>query len=674
MKATHIQRNADSGEVTAQPLHLEARFMPSSINAENRTVDLVFATEKPFLRRSWDGPYLETLSFQPSSVRMERIQSGAPLCDNHKTYGKTTDSVLGVVERAWIEDGKGYATVRFSKRKEADDVFKDVQDGILKNISVGYRVYKYEISENETSADEYRAVDWEPFEVSIVPVPADYTAQIRSGDADDTNSVKIQIKGKEMLEENNEVPAVAPTEETRTSAPSVAPVTTADTTQPTPPEATTEQRSAADLTAERKRVKTVTGLVRAAGLGTEVLDGFVERGTSVEDAAEEITQKWAERSAPAISGTNPEAAVTGQAEAQTRSEAMEIAIAHRAGVQGVELREDAREFRSMSMVDIARTWLESTGENTRGMSQSMIARKAMNLHRRSSSFGYHSTSDFPQILGNTVNRSLRAAYEAQSRTFQAFTRRTTANDFRAMTKVQLSGLVGNFEHIPEGGEYKAGSFSEAGEAYAVKKYGKKVTITWETLINDDLDAFSRIPMAIAAEAAQLQSDLVYGILTGSPLMGDGVALFASDHGNLASSGAAISVSTLGTARAAMRKQTGLNGRYINVQPAYLIVGPDREVEAQQILNGNMLANTTGEVNPFYQSLQLVVDPRLGSAWFLSAAPGAVDTIEYAFLDGEGELFTETREDFDVDGTQVKARMVFGTKAIDWRGMYKNPGQ
>jgi hypothetical protein len=271
-----------------------------------------------------------------------------------------------------------------------------------------------------------------------------------------------------------------------------------------------------------------------------------------------------------------------------------------------------------------------------------------------------------------VNRTLRAAYEQAPRTFQAFTRRQTVNDFRTITRVSLSNMVGDLLYVPEGGEYKHATLSESAETYRVLKYGRIINVSWETLVNDDLDAFGRVPQAMANKAASLQSNIVYSLLTGAPVLSDGVALFNSAHANLAASGGAINLTTLGAARAAMSKQTDPSGDYLNITPRFLIVGPDREVEAQQILSATLVPSATTAVNPFVNSLQLIVDPRIGSAWYLAAAPAAIDTLEYAFLDGE-ELFTETERGFDVDGTRIKVRMVMGAAAIDHRGLYKNPG-
>jgi phage major head subunit gpT-like protein len=453
-------------------------------------------------------------------------------------------------------------------------------------------------------------------------------------------------------------------DQTRAAVQQVAPTTT-------PAAATaTETRTAADIAKdERNRIRRIQDLARMANVSDSVVNGLVERGVSVEEAQDEITRKWAAASAPAQDGRTPQAAVTGEAEEVTRAAAMENAILHRSGVAGVELRDDAKQYRSMRLLDMAREFLTARGVSVRGVSDNQVVGMAM----RRGAYGAHSTSDFVHILGNTVNRSLQAAYMEAPRTFQAFTRQTTANDFRAKTITKLSGLVGAFEEIPEGGEYKAGKFTDSAESYALKTYGKKISITRQALINDDLGAFSRIPQAIANEAAQLQSDLVYGILTGNPLMSDGVALFATAHANQAASGTALSTTSLSAARATFRKQTGENGRFLNLTPQYLIVGPDLEGTALAILNGQMVADSVGNVNIWRGALTLVVDPRLGSAWYLSASPGTIDTIEYAFLNGAGELYTESVEGFDVDGMQVKARMDFATKAIDWRGLYKNAG-
>jgi len=113
---------------------------------------------------------------------MGRMQKGAPLLDTHNRYSVT--GVLGVVENAHLDGSKGTATVRFSRRPEVDPIFQDVKDKIIRNVSVGYTVYRYDdVSTQEDIKNRVRrmrATDWEPSEVSLVPVGADAGAGVRA--------------------------------------------------------------------------------------------------------------------------------------------------------------------------------------------------------------------------------------------------------------------------------------------------------------------------------------------------------------------------------------------------------------------------------------------------------------------------------------------------------------
>ena len=156
-------------------------------------------------------------------------------------------------------------------------------------------------------------------------------------------------------------------------------------------------------------------------------------------------------------------------------------------------------------------------------------------------------------------------------------------------------------------------------------------------------------------------------------MNDGTALFHANHGNLGTTGV-ISATTLKEMRKLMRQQTGLNGKFINVKPSYLIVGPEQEELAIQFMNENFYPATVGTTNTFKGSMEVIVEPRiLGDKWYAASMPSNVDTIEYAFLEGEGEFYTETKQGFDIDGMEVKVRMFFAAKAIDHRGLFYNQG-
>lgn len=144
-----------------QPIAGEVR----KIDAGARTVEMAFSSEAPYER--WWGT--EILDHKPDSMRRGRLDSGAAVLVNHD-FGDQ----VGVVESARIDaDGVGRAIVRFGKSKRAKEIFTDVADGIRKLVSVGYRIHEMVLEKQSDAVDTYRVTDWEPYEISIVSVPAD---------------------------------------------------------------------------------------------------------------------------------------------------------------------------------------------------------------------------------------------------------------------------------------------------------------------------------------------------------------------------------------------------------------------------------------------------------------------------------------------------------------------
>jgi HK97 family phage major capsid protein/HK97 family phage prohead protease len=140
------------------------------INTENRTVELAFSSEAEVER--WWG--VEVLSHDPGAVVMTRLQDGAPLLVNHDT-----DCQVGVIESVSIDaDRRGRAVVRFGRSERAEEIFADVQDGIRKHVSVGYLIHDAKLTETRDDDEVWTITKWEPFEISIVPVPADITVGV----------------------------------------------------------------------------------------------------------------------------------------------------------------------------------------------------------------------------------------------------------------------------------------------------------------------------------------------------------------------------------------------------------------------------------------------------------------------------------------------------------------
>jgi hypothetical protein len=173
---------------------LSVRAAIGGVNKDARTVDLIFSTGAPADRMDlWSGNrFREVLSMNPAHVRLDRLNSNAPLLDSHSAC--SLGSVLGTVQpgSARLESGKGIATVRFSKRADVEPIWNDVVDEIVRSVSIGYRVYKFQEETPKGGGTPTRtAIDWEPFEISMVPMPVDVGARVRSGDKSDTNACEI---------------------------------------------------------------------------------------------------------------------------------------------------------------------------------------------------------------------------------------------------------------------------------------------------------------------------------------------------------------------------------------------------------------------------------------------------------------------------------------------------
>ncbi len=697
----------------------DVRLLPASLVAETRTVEVVWSTGAEVRRTDpWTGkPYHEVLSLEPGHVDLSRLASGAPLLDSHAAF--TLAGIIGVVERAWVEPGaagpEGRAVIRFSSRAEVTPVWEDVRSGIIRHVSVGYRVRTFRIEE-DADPPVWRAVDWQPVELSLVAVPADPGAGMRSDttkhpcrllrrldpprmetramnetidrdaptDTEKQETAPVTTETDDTTDDEvvdtaipetrasppEDVAALAPTSAMRSALAAArrrtAPADTV-TRQAAPDETATRAIAERVLKEERERVAGITDAARKLGVEISVAEDLVRRGIGLDEARRALIDKAAEQDR-SVETRPHHIRAGGLDEVTTRRAAVENALLHRYDPGRHALTEPARDWRGLSLIEMARSLLEAAGERPRGLSRDEIATRAL-----------HSTSDFPAILAAVTGKTLRDAYEAAPRTFMPIARRTSAADFKQIHRLQL-GEAPQLEKVNESGEFKRGSIGEAKESYRVETWGKVIGITRQVIINDDLDAFTRVPALFGTSAATLESDIVWGIVIDNPAMADGNALFHGSHKNLAGTGTALDVPSLGKARTAMAKQTGLDGKtLLNLRPTFLVVPAALELMAEQLIAQSLVPAKTSDVVPnSIRSLAVIAEPRLDPAagavpWFLFASPAAIDTIEYAYLEGQDGVFIESRTGFDVDGVEIKARLDFGAKAIDWRGLYKNPG-
>ncbi len=177
----------------------------ASINEATRTVELSFSSETPVER--YFGQ--EILDHSPAAVRLGRLNGGGAVLLEHDRNRQ-----VGVIEKAWIgNDRKGRASIRFGKGDLADEGFKDMQDGIRRLVSVGYRIHKTETITQPGGVETVRVTDWEPFEISIVSIPADETVGVGRGLSDPTspqisNHTKMNNQIDPVVAERNRVSTI----------------------------------------------------------------------------------------------------------------------------------------------------------------------------------------------------------------------------------------------------------------------------------------------------------------------------------------------------------------------------------------------------------------------------------------------------------------------------------
>lgn len=692
-------------KVQVPMLTRQAAIQPKTLDRENRTVELVF-TRGAKVRRFdfFDGPFIEELGLKQGEVRMDRLSSGnAPFLDSHGFGGaRGIRSAMGVIISAeLIPEVEGRATIKFSKRAEVQDIFQDIDDGIFRNVSVGYNIHKMAKVGEENDVPIFRAVDWEPVEVSLVTSGADPEAQIRS--KDELTTECIFEENESELEKRNE-----PTKEIVADPKKVGDTQSiGEITMPTPEEieakriADEKQKAdrAAELetakkeasAAEKTRQFEIRSIVSKTGLDDAFATECIDKDKSVDEVRSLAIDKLAENSnAPENSTHSVNTTLVGDdLSRKGRIEGMTSALLHRHRpmdeeqnhdgktiiAKGYQLAEAGRQFAYLSLADMARMCLEQNGIRTGLMPKHQMIDKAL-------SRGLHSTADFSEILANVVNKTLRAGYLSAPITWKPFVNEVFVNDFRQISRTNL-GDAAKLEKLGEGSEVKAGTISESAEKYQVEEYAKKLGITRKVIINDDLDFVARLPERMGRRARDLESDIIWQIIKDNADMADAVALFAAAHGNLSTAPAAPSEAGLSEARKLMRRQTGLDGAEISLTPIWMFVPPEHETAAEKLI-ATIVPDSSTNVSPFSAAgrtpLRLDVEPRLetganGSttAWYLTADKGQIDMVELARLTGSNGPQTQTREGFDVNGMEIKIMHDVGAKSIDHKGLFKNAG-
>ena len=608
-----------------QILLRSAPTAPASWNAQERSFDVVFATETPVERRDARGRYFEVLSL----AGMES-SPGLPVLDSHARG--SLSSQIGSASSVRVVGREAFALVRLSRANPiADRVAVDLDVGQTFGVSTGYIINETK----EAVRDGVRyltATRWTVVEISLVPIPADSRTGIRG--------LSMQVETK---------PAATP----EIPQPAVVERAAGNTAPPPPP---TPETAAADRATVNAEIRSIA---RVASLDQTWIDTQIDAGATIEAARTAAFEIMRNRTAPAHEIRTHAVVGTDHTDPEFRARAIGEALFTRVHPSH-KPSEAARQFVGLTIPEIARDCLRSRGVSTTGLQTARIIERAL-----------QTTSDFPLILADTVNRTLRQAYESAPAGVRRLGRQTNAKDFRTKHRIQFS-TAPTLEPVNEHGEFKSGSMAEAEESYKLATYGRIVGFSRQAMVNDDLGAFTDATRRMGQAAAAFEANFLAELVVANPAMSDSKTLFHADHGNIAGTAAAISVDSLSAARQSMRLQKGLLGELIAVTPKYILVGADRETEAEKAVS-TITPVQSQEVNPFQNKLEVVVDPRVSGAWYLVADPAEIDGLEYAYLEGAAGPQITSEVGFDVDGVRFRVRLDFGGGFVDWRGWYKNAG-
>jgi hypothetical protein len=159
----------------------DAEVRAETFDEDKNQIDVIWTTGATVRRRSWDaGEFDEELIVKTGTVRLDRLNGGAPFLNTHSSFD-LRDVIGSVVPgSAKLSKGQGTARVQLSRRADAEGIVQDIRDGVIRSISVGYRIHGIEKKERKGDIPLHRVIDWEPFEISAVPIPADAGAHVRA--------------------------------------------------------------------------------------------------------------------------------------------------------------------------------------------------------------------------------------------------------------------------------------------------------------------------------------------------------------------------------------------------------------------------------------------------------------------------------------------------------------
>ena len=363
---------------------------------------------------------------------------------------------------------------------------------------------------------------------------------------------------------------------------------------------------------------------------------------------------------------------------------------------------NANHFRFASLYDMACTWVRAMGYDPLTTTREDVAKLAMfgpemaGIRSMSGIGGpsYNTTGGFTALTLDAMNKSMMLGYVETPMTWRGPMRQgQSVADFKNINRIRM-GAISNLPIWNDNSNPEKGTFADAKETYAVESRSLEIPFSYRLLVNDDMDALSRVPQMLGASAARTVNAVAWAQWTGNPtLQTDNVPLFSGVTGNRLRSNLqtgvfAPNVANLQVLTNNMRQMRGENvpaatggaaqtesQDILNLQPKFIIGPGALETTILQLVNSiaDPAANQAGVFNTA-RYLQPVIEPLLDvnstSAWYLSADPNQIDTIEVSFLQGQEEPLTRDFVDPRTLSQIFIVTQTFAAKAMNHRGVQK----
>ncbi|WP_181176572.1 HK97 family phage prohead protease [Mesorhizobium sp. B2-3-5] len=538
---------------------------------------------------------------------------------------------------------------------QGDAAMNKIASGAVSKMSVGYVIDDETESRAPDGTLTVTVTRWTPYEASLVSVPADPNANIRG----------LNMKCPRRLT------SAAP----QIDIDQVDDIDQIDDTDVIDDEPPARQvRQAAQRSANTQRA--IDGIFRRAvlaGIDARALDTDLHGVETVTEARDLVMNQLARMSSATATSPN-----RGDGRHDQRTEEAEAHMVEALSIRlgGSQTIQGQNEFRGLSATGIGRAHMEMVGISTRGMNDVEIA-------RRMSMGGYgqrslHTTSDFPMLMNTAVNDALMARFGAQLTPLKQYSTERSARDFKPMSYIR-PGEAPLLDKVLESGEVTSGTLSEEKQGLQIETFAKRFGLTRQAYYNDSLGGLADFTSAFAISAATREGQEFYGLISangfGGKKLSDGKNLFHADHGNLGSAASLTTLAGLSAGRQAMRQQMNVNGSWVSgAVPTVLLVGPAQETNAQMIV-AEINSTTITDVNPFGGKIKVEVENRYdGDGWWLLADPASRPAFMHAYLDGVNGPQVETRDGWEVLGTEFRCILDFGCSVYDYRAIYFNPGQ